>query len=98
MRRNASDESLARDRLRSEILDQPAWEKLVLFAAERLSREEDGNVAVAHAVRLALAIDPMLAAEMIFRSAPGCGISLAPRWKVLFNGGTSRARSTGLFD
>ncbi len=71
MRRSANGEGTARGQLRSEILDQPAWEELVLFAAERLSREQDGDVAVAHAVRLALAIDPMLAAEMIFRSAPG---------------------------
>jgi hypothetical protein len=71
MRRSAGGESPASERLRSEILDQPAWEESVLFAAERLSRKEDGDVAVAHAVRLALAIDPMLAAEMIFRSASG---------------------------
>jgi hypothetical protein len=71
MRRSAGGESPARERLRSEMLDQPAWEESVLFAAERLSREEEGDVAVANVVRLALAIDPMLAAEMIFRSAPG---------------------------
>jgi hypothetical protein len=71
MRRSASGESLARDRLRSEIMDQPAWEESVFFAAERVSREEDGAAAVAHAVLLAVAIDPMLAAEIIFRSASG---------------------------
>jgi hypothetical protein len=71
VRRSGGGENPGRERLRSEMLDQPAWEESVLFAAERLSREEDGNVAVAHAVRLALAIDPMLAAEMIFRSAAG---------------------------
>src|SRR5260370_11745377 len=46
------------------------WEESIFFAAERLSREEDGAEIVAHAVRLALPIDPMLAADMIYRSAP----------------------------
>jgi hypothetical protein len=70
MRRSAGGESAAREQLRSDVLDQPAWEESVLFAAERLSRENNGDRAVADAVRLALTIDPMLAAEMIFRSAP----------------------------
>ena len=36
IRRSAVGEGPARDRLRSEILDQPAWEKSILFAAERV--------------------------------------------------------------
>jgi hypothetical protein len=55
--------------LRVQILDQLAWEESVLFAVERISREPDGAPVIAHAVRLALAIDPMLAAEMIYRAA-----------------------------
>jgi NACHT C-terminal Alpha/Beta 2 len=68
---SAKGDSGARVQLRAAILDQPAWEESVFFAAERVSREDGGTAIVAHAVRLALAIDPMLAAEMIYRSAPG---------------------------
>ena len=59
----------ARAQLRGDVLDQPAWEESVLFAVERMSREEGGAALVAHAVRLVLPIDPMLAAEMIYRSS-----------------------------
>ncbi|WP_456726679.1 NACHT domain-containing protein [Bradyrhizobium sp. USDA 3397] len=59
----------ARVQLRAAILDQPTWEESVWFATERLSREKDGVEVVAHAVRLALPIDAMLAAEMIYRAA-----------------------------
>jgi hypothetical protein len=56
--------------LRAAIFNQPMWEESVLFATERLSRESDGAELVAHAIELALPIDPMLAAEMIYRAAP----------------------------
>jgi hypothetical protein len=58
-----------RVQLRAAILDQPGWEESVLFATERLSREKAGGEIVAQALRLALPIDPMLAAEMIYRAA-----------------------------
>lgn len=71
MRAVAEGNEEARTRLRTEILNWPAWEESVLFACERLSRENaDGAQAVATAIRETLGIDPMLAAEMIFRSAP----------------------------
>jgi hypothetical protein len=68
MRRSAGGEAGAQIQLRAAVLDQPAWEESVLFAVERVSREKAGATIAAHAVRLALAIDPMLAAEMIYRS------------------------------
>jgi hypothetical protein len=68
MRASAKGDAGARSRLRAAIFDQPAWEESILFAVERISRE-DGGVA-AHVVRLALPIDPMLSAEMIYRAAP----------------------------
>lgn len=71
MRRSAGGESSAQVQLRAAVLDQPAWEESVLFAVERVSREKDGVAVIAHAIRLALAIDPMLAAEMIYRSGAG---------------------------
>ncbi|QAU44189.1 hypothetical protein XH91_01670 [Bradyrhizobium guangzhouense] len=71
MREAADGTAEARTRLRTEILNWPAWEESVLFACERLSRENAGGAqAIAGAIRETLGIDPMLAAEMIFRSAP----------------------------
>jgi hypothetical protein len=71
MRASARSDASARVQLRGAILDQPMWEESVLFATERLSRETGGAEIVAHAVQLALPVDSMLAAEMIYRSAPG---------------------------
>ena len=90
MRQAAQGDAEARTRLRTEILNWPAWEESILFACERLSRENAaGAQAVAAAIRDALAIDPMLAAEMIFRSAPevwtliGTEITaFAERWHI----------------
>jgi hypothetical protein len=71
MREAANGDAIARTRLRADILNWPAWEESILFACERLSRENaDGAQAVAAAIRETLGIDPMLAAEMIFRSSP----------------------------
>lgn len=77
-----------RSKLRVEILNWPAWEESILFACERLSRENAaGAQAVTAAIRDTLEIDPMLAAEMIFRSAPtvwtvigGEAVAFAARW------------------
>ncbi len=90
MRQAAQGDAEARTRLRTEILNWPAWEESILFACERLSRENAaGAQAVAAAIRDTLAIDPMLAAEMIFRSAPEVWTSIgdevtafAERWHV----------------
>src|SRR5262249_2245004 len=61
----AQGDADARTKLRTDILNWPAWEESVLFACERLSRENAaGAEAVAAAIRDTLAIDPMLAAEM----------------------------------
>lgn len=54
--------------LKNDILDMPVWEEAILFACERLSRCEKKVDALAHAIHEALIIDPLLAAEMIFRS------------------------------
>jgi len=65
---SAAGDKAGRRHLRIDILDRPAWEEAVLFACERVSRRTGGADAVSEAVTLALAIDPMLAAEMIYRS------------------------------
>jgi hypothetical protein len=70
MRASVNGDNSARVRLRAAILDQPAWEGSIYFAVERVSREDGCAALVAHAVRLALPIDPMLAAEIIYRASP----------------------------
>ena len=69
MRANANGDPSARVRLRASVLDQPAWEESIFFAVERMSREDGGAAVVAQAVRQAVPIDPMLAAEMIYRAS-----------------------------
>lgn len=67
----ASGSADARQSLRSGILNWLHWEESILFACERLSRASAAGVhAVASAVSETLAIDPILAAEMIYRSSP----------------------------
>jgi len=66
----AAGDADAATKLRVNVLNMPAWEEAILFSCERLSREEQRGVkAVAVGILEALAIDPMLAAEMIYRSS-----------------------------
>jgi hypothetical protein len=84
----ASGDAAAAERLRVEFLDQRPWEESVLFACERLSRPgAEGAHAVALAILSALSIDPLLAAEMIYRSSEAVWqdvaeavIAFAKRW------------------
>jgi hypothetical protein len=88
MTQAANGDAEAKSKLCREVLNWSAWEESILFACERLSRENAAGVeAVTGAVRDALAIDPMLAAEMIFRSASAVwtiigaeAIAFAARW------------------
>ncbi len=67
--RSATEGTLeARAKLRRDILNNVAWEEAILFACERLSRADKAEIAAA-AILDALYVDPMLAAEMIFRSS-----------------------------
>jgi len=67
---SAAGDEVATAKLRSEVLDLPSWEEAILFACERMSRRDDaGRNAVTQSIIQTLTIDPMLAAEMIFRSA-----------------------------
>ncbi len=60
----------AKKTLREEVLDIPVWEEAVLFACDRLSRaDQDSIQAVASAIIETLGIDPLLSAEMIYRSS-----------------------------
>lgn len=57
-----------REALKAEVLNLPSWEEAILFAVERLARG-DGNerAACGQAIGAAFEVDPILAAEMIFR-------------------------------
>ncbi len=66
----AAGDNDAKKILREEVLDIPVWEEAILFACDRLSRADQGSIqAVAHAILETLGIDPLLSAEMIYRSS-----------------------------
>jgi hypothetical protein len=56
-------------KLKAEILNLPEWEEPILFAVERMARgAETHKAACGKAILSAFAVDPMLAAEMIYRA------------------------------
>ena len=76
--RFAGDETAQR-RLREQVLNLPAWEEGILFACERVSRSgASGAEAISLAIQDAMEIDPLLAAEMIYRSDPSVWTLIAP--------------------
>jgi hypothetical protein len=67
---SAGDTEALRD-LRTKVLNVPFWEEAILFACERLSvGDADAVRAVGQAILQCTGIDPMLSAEMIYRSSP----------------------------
>ncbi len=59
----------SRDKLRTNVLNLPVWEEVILFASERLARgNREQQKACGAAIMSAIELDPILAAEMIFRS------------------------------
>jgi hypothetical protein len=63
------DDSSSLEELRNSVLNLPAWEESILFACERLARgSPQHQKACGAAILAAFRVDPMLAAEMIFRS------------------------------
>jgi hypothetical protein len=70
MRKAATGDDESRLKLRVGPLNIRTWEESVLFACERASRADDnGAKAVAAGILETIRIDPMLAAEMIYRSS-----------------------------
>ena len=62
----------ARGSLKADVLNQRVWEESILFACERLARGDDVQQEICgEAILAALEVDPMLAAEMIWRSSDG---------------------------
>lgn len=65
----AAGNAAATDYLTIDILDVRSWEESILFACERMaSGNSTDRDAVARTIVRCLSIDPMLAAEMIFRA------------------------------
>lgn len=59
----------SREALKVDVLNQPAWEEAILFACERLARgSQQLQEACGAAILAAFAVDPIFAAEMIYRS------------------------------
>ncbi|MGD0279411.1 MAG: NACHT domain-containing protein, partial [Smithella sp.] len=59
----------AKERLLKEIINIPIWEEAILFACERLSYAGDSEInAFSECIIDTLGIDPILAADMIYRS------------------------------
>lgn len=70
MRAAAAGNDSSRHRLRAAIINEYAWEEAVLFACERASRGgADALMGTKTLILDALSIDPMLAAEAIYRSS-----------------------------
>lgn len=68
----------ARETLKMEIFNQPAWEEAILFAVERLARgNAHQRAACGKATVAAFEVDPILAAEMIFRSTEEVWVQIA---------------------
>lgn len=66
---DAESDPKAAAKLAADVMNWRDWDETLLFAVESLSRADAvGQRAVAAAILEALRIDPMLAAEMIFRS------------------------------
>ena len=62
----------ARRSLKADVLNQRVWEEPILFACERLARGGDEQQEICgEAIIAALEVDPILAAEMIWRSSDG---------------------------
>src|SRR5690606_3299634 len=69
MRNMAAGDATAAEQLAFEFLDVRPWEESILFACERMaSGPSDDMDAVARTIVRCLSIDPMLAAEIIFRA------------------------------
>lgn len=67
------------DKLKADVLNQPAWEEPILFACERVARgDPKQQEACGEAILTAFEVDPMLAAEMIFRSTDAVWARIGP--------------------
>jgi hypothetical protein len=77
--------SASRETLKAEIFNLPVWEESILFAVERMARgEAPQKLNCGNAILAAFEVDPMLAAEMIYRATDEVWHSIsAPIQKLL---------------
>ena len=69
----------SRGRLKADVLNQRVWEEPILFACERLARGDDAQQEICgETILAALEVDPMLTAEMIWRSSDGVWRRVGP--------------------
>lgn len=74
MRNMAAGDATAAEQLAIEFLDVRPWEESILFASERMASGTSADLdAVAKTIVRCLSIDPMLAAEIIFRAPAAWG-------------------------
>jgi hypothetical protein len=67
-----------RETLKAEVFNLPAWEESILFAVERMARSgAPEKAACANAILAAFEVDPILAAEMIYRATDEVWFSIA---------------------
>lgn len=67
------------DKMKADVLNQPAWEEPILFACERLAGgDPKQQEACGEAILAAFTVDPILAAEMIFRSTDAVWARIGP--------------------
>lgn len=67
------------DKLKADVLNQPAWEEPILFACERLAHgDPKQQEACGEVILAAFEVDPMLAGEMIFRSTNAVWARIGP--------------------
>lgn len=65
--------------LLAQVFNLPVWEEAILFAVDRLARGDEAHRrACASAILAAWDVDPMLAAEMIYRATDGVWVLVAP--------------------
>jgi len=75
----AADDPAVREALKAEVFNLPVWEEAILFAVERLARgDAHQKAACGKAILATLDVDPMLAAEMIFRATEEVWAPIAP--------------------
>jgi hypothetical protein len=73
------DDPMARKVLKTEVFDRPAWEESILFAIERLARgDAQQRAACGKGILAAFEVDPILAAEMIFRATEEVWTLISP--------------------
>lgn len=67
------------DKLKADVLNRPVWEEPILFACERLAGgDQKQQETCGDAILAAFEVDPMLAAEMIFRSSEAVWARIDP--------------------